>query len=105
MHVDAHFRACGLEPRYVFRSDENGTVHGLVAAGIGVGIVPRLAVDPRDQRVVTLPLGSNLSPRVIALAWHRDRYRPPAVEAFVDLASQLCAEVERGAQAALTAAG
>jgi DNA-binding transcriptional LysR family regulator len=105
MHVDAHFRACGLEPRYVFRSDENGTVHGLVAAGIGVGIVPRLAVDPRDERVVALQLESNLPPRAIALAWHRDRYRSPAAEAFVDQASELCAELDLGARAVLSATG
>lgn len=105
MHVDAHFRACGLEPRYVFRSDENGTVHGLVAAGMGVGIVPRLAVDRRNERVVALQLGSNPSPRVIALAWHRDRYRPPAAEAFVSLASEVGAELERESGPALAATG
>jgi DNA-binding transcriptional LysR family regulator len=104
MHVDAHFRACGLEPRYVFRSDENGTVHGLVAAGMGVGIVPRLAVDPRDERVVALPFESSLAPRAIALAWHRDRHRPPAADAFVDLASELCAELVHRAGMTLTRA-
>jgi DNA-binding transcriptional LysR family regulator len=46
MQVDAHFRARGLEPTYVFRTDENGTVHGLVAAGVGIGIISRLAIDP-----------------------------------------------------------
>lgn len=105
MHVDAHFRACGLAPRYVFRSDENGTVHGLVAAGIGVGIVPWLAVDPHDERVVARCFGSNLAPRAIALAWHRDRYRSPVAGAFVDLASELCVELERGAGVAVSATG
>jgi molybdate transport repressor ModE-like protein len=103
MEVDTHFRVCGLEPQYVFRSDENGTVHGLVAAGMGVGIVPRLAVDPHDRRVVALHLGSRPSPRVIALAWHRDRYQSPAAEAFVNLAGELCAELERGAGPVLSA--
>ncbi|MGH9244865.1 MAG: LysR family transcriptional regulator [Acidimicrobiales bacterium] len=98
MQVDDHFRAHGLEPRYVFRSDENGTVHGLVATGVGVGIVPRLAVDPRDERVVALRLGSKMAPRVIALAWHRDRYRQPAAEAFVEMASAICGELERKAE-------
>lgn len=105
MQIDADFHARGLEPRYVFRTDENGTVHGLVAGGMGFGIVPQLAVDPRDQRVVALHLESNLSPRVIALAWHRDRFPPPAAETFVELASELCAELEPGAGAALSATG
>jgi molybdate transport repressor ModE-like protein len=103
MEVDAHFRVCGLEPQYGFRSDENGTVHGLVAAGMGVGIVPQLAVDPHDRRVVALPLGLEPSPRVIALAWHRDRYQSSAAEAFVNLAGELCAELERGAGSVLSA--
>ena len=105
MEVDAHFRARGLEPRYVFRSDENGTVRGLVAAGVGVGIVPRLAVDPRDERVVALELGGKVAPRVVALAWHRDRHRQAAAEAFVQLASELCAELQRRAEPILSAAG
>jgi DNA-binding transcriptional LysR family regulator len=105
MDVDAHFRARGLEPRYVFRSDENGTVRGLVAAGVGIGIVPRLAVDPHDERVVALELGPKVVPRVIALAWHRDRYRPAAAEAFVELASELCAELQRRAEPASSAVG
>jgi DNA-binding transcriptional LysR family regulator len=84
MQVDAHFRARGLEPTYVFRTDENGTVHGLVAAGVGIGIVSRLAIDPRDERVSALEIGPRVDPRVIALAWHRDRYRSPAADAFID---------------------
>jgi DNA-binding transcriptional LysR family regulator len=105
MEVDAHFRVRGQEPRYVFRSDENGTVHGLVAAGMGVGIVPQLAVDPHDRRVVALHLGSKPSPRVIALAWHRDRHPSPAAEAFVDLAGEFCAELERETVSTVLATG
>jgi DNA-binding transcriptional LysR family regulator len=37
-------------------------------------------------------------PREIAIAWHRDRYRSPAAEAFVELAEELCAELERRAE-------
>jgi len=31
---------------------------------------------------------------VIAIAWHRDRYRSPAAQAFVELAKELCAELD-----------
>jgi DNA-binding transcriptional LysR family regulator len=88
--VAAHFRGRGLEPNYVFRSDENTTVHGLVAAGAGIAITPRLAVNPGDDRVVALELGPKVPPRVIGIAWHRDRYRSPASEAFVELAREIC---------------
>jgi len=92
--VNAHFRARGLEPHYVFQSDENTTVHGLVAAGAGIAITPMLAVNPSDERVVALELGPKVPPRIIGIAWHRDRYRSPAAEAFVELAKELCGDLE-----------
>ena len=80
--------------RFVFRSDHNGTVQGLVGAGVGAALIPRLAADPNDERVVLLDLGSRVAPRLIALAWHRDRYRTEAARAFVDAARAVSAELE-----------
>src|SRR5262249_12875579 len=102
--VNAHFRARGLEPHYVFQSDENTTVHGLVAAGAGIAITPMLAVNPSDERVVALELGPKVPPRIIGIAWHRDRYRSPAAEAFVELAKELCSDLESAAEQPLAAA-
>ena len=93
--IHAHFRARGLEPNYTYHLDENNIVHGMVAAGAGVALIPELAVDPNDERVTVIQLGPKVPPRVIALAWHRDRYRLPAAEAFVELARELCVEVEQ----------
>jgi DNA-binding transcriptional LysR family regulator len=33
--------------------------------------------------------------RPIAVAWHRDRHRSPAARAFVEIAREISAEVER----------
>jgi len=74
-------RVPGLD--VVFRTDDNGTLVGLVAEGIGAAVVPRLVVNPRNPAVVGLPFGARIPPRVIVLAWHRDRYRSAAAEAFV----------------------
>jgi len=79
----------------VFRTDDNGTLAALVAGGHGAAIVPRLVVDPRNAEVRMLPVRSLIPPRTIVLAWHRDRYRPPAAEAFVELACELGADYER----------
>src|SRR5579885_1655475 len=103
--LNSHFRARGLSPTYVFESDENTTVHGLVAAGAGVAITPKLAVNPNDERVAVIELGPKVPPRVIAIAWHRDRHRSPAAAAFVELAKELCVELEPSAGTALAAAG
>jgi DNA-binding transcriptional LysR family regulator len=81
--------------RFVFRSDHNGTVQGLVGAGFGAALIPRLAADPNDDRVALLDLGSRFPPRLIGLGWHRDRYRTPAAQAFVEAAQAVCAELER----------
>ena len=88
--VEAHLRVAGKEPRIVFRSDDNGTVQGLVAAGMGAALVPRLTVDELDAGVAVIDLGARIPPRLIALAWHRDRHRTRAAEAFVEAAWAVC---------------
>ena len=102
--VHGHFQTRGLAPTYVFHSDENNTVHGLVAAGAGVGLMPKLAIDPNDARVVAVELGPKVPARRIGLAWHRDRYRSPAAIAFVELAQSVCAELELDERAPAAAA-
>jgi len=77
------------EVNVVFRTDDNGTLAALVAEGLGASIEPRLVVDPRDRAVRTLPFGSRIPPRTLLLAWHRDRYRSQAAQAFVELAREV----------------
>jgi molybdate transport repressor ModE-like protein len=85
---------------FVFRSDHNGTVQGLVGAGVGAALLPSLAVDPNDEATRQIELGPNVPPRVIAVAWHRDRYRSPAANAFTELAAEVCAELDSELQLA-----
>jgi len=94
--VEAAFR----QPlKYVFQSDHNQTVQALVAAGVGVALVPRMTMDENDPatRLIELP---KIPPRMLAIAWHRDRYRTPAARAFVETAQSVCAELELEAVAA-----
>jgi DNA-binding transcriptional LysR family regulator len=77
------------ELNVVFRTDDNGTLAALVAEDLGAAIEPRLVVDPRNRDVKMLPFGSRIPPRTLVLAWHRDRYRSQAAQAFVELAQQL----------------
>jgi DNA-binding transcriptional LysR family regulator len=55
--------------------------------------VPRLAVDPAREDVVQLEIAAKLPPRLIAIAWHRDRERAQAAAALVEIARALSAEV------------
>ena len=84
----------GVTVDVAFRSDDNGTVQGLVGAGFGAALVPLLTVDPNDARVSVLEIEPEIPHRRIALAWHRDRHRSPAARAFADIAREVCAEVE-----------
>jgi DNA-binding transcriptional LysR family regulator len=90
-------RSTGREPNIVFRSDDNGTVQGVVASGMGVALVPRLTVDEADERVTVIELGDRFPERIIGIGWHRDRHRIAAAEAFVDEARAVCAEYARTA--------
>jgi len=49
-------RAAGFEPQVVFRTDDQTTVRGLVAAGIGIAMVPSLIVSSLPPGVVVRPL-------------------------------------------------
>jgi molybdate transport repressor ModE-like protein len=90
VRVEAAFR----QPlHYVFQSDHNQTVQALVAAGVGIALVPRLTVDETDHstRLIELP---KIPPRMLAIAWHRDRYRASAARAFVETAETVSAELD-----------
>ena len=69
-HLENALRMRGIEPQVIFRSDDNGTVQAMVAAGMGVAMMPLLAVGG-DPRTTTVDLGPRVPPRVIAIAWHR----------------------------------
>ena len=79
--------------RFAFRSDNNGTVQAMVAAGLGAAIVPRLAVDGADERTQLIEM-EDVPPRTIGIAWHRDRHRSPSARAFVELAQEVCATLQ-----------
>lgn len=96
--VESHLASRGIEPHIIFRSDDNGTVQGMVAAGMGVALVPCLTVEPADPRIAVLDLEDDIPPRRIALVWHRDRHRTPAARAFAEAAQAVCADLAARAE-------
>jgi molybdate transport repressor ModE-like protein len=93
--VEEELSSRGYEVSYAFRSDDNGTVQGLVAAGFGVALTPLLAISPGDERVKALRLVPKVPRRRVAVVWHRDRHRSPAARAFIEIARDVSADVER----------
>jgi DNA-binding transcriptional LysR family regulator len=80
-------------PRVVFRSNDDETIHGLVAAGMGAALLPQLSVDRSYPGVRAVEIDVELPPRVIGLAWHRDRDLLPAAREFVATSERVCAEL------------
>jgi DNA-binding transcriptional LysR family regulator len=91
--VADYLRAHRLAPRFVHAADENGLIQGLVRSGAGAALMPRLAVDERDEETKVLELAPPGIARTIVLAWHRDRGRGLVARAFVDLTERACARV------------
>ena len=88
------FRAAGIEPNIVLRSDYNEVVQGFAAAGFGVALMARLAVNPCDCRTAIVDLDGLIPPRRIAIAWHRDRVTNEALDAFVSHVAEVASEIE-----------
>ena len=72
--------SAGFMPTYAFEGDEVDTLRGLVAAGLGVAILPT-AEWVLPPNVVELSLRPKAS-RAIGLAWVADRPLTPSVLAF-----------------------
>jgi len=90
------FALHGLTPKPGRRVEDGGTLLGLVGAGIGLGLVPRLAADLDGKPLVAVPVEAKLPPRVVAVAWHRDRLRTCTAGLFVDLAVEVAARLDGG---------
>jgi molybdate transport repressor ModE-like protein len=82
--VEAYLAALRLAPRYVTRLDDNGAIQGMVAAGVGAALMPRLTIDPADSRIRVIDLDGLVPSRVLGIAWHRERALSPSAAAFVE---------------------
>lgn len=93
--LDDRLRAAGCDPDYVFRSADNGVVISMVRAGLGLAILPRLAVldELDDPRLAVRTLDPPIPARVIRLAWRRDRELSPAAQRFREIAMSVAAEL------------
>lgn len=71
-------RAAGQEPDIVHQAEENPTLLALVAAGLGVAVIPRLGRGPVPDGAVAVPLDPMPVRRLYAL-WRTGAARRPAI--------------------------
>jgi DNA-binding transcriptional LysR family regulator len=70
--------AAGFTPAVSFESDDYATVQGLVAAGVGVALIPQLALTGVRADVVVRPLAPRPPVRRVVAATPRDAAVPAA---------------------------
>ena len=81
--IDDAFRQAPVSPTYVFRSDDNPTIQGLIGSGLAYAVLPLLTVDENDPNVAVIPIRPEPPPRRLGIAWHPDRRPPPALLPFI----------------------
>jgi DNA-binding transcriptional LysR family regulator len=96
--------AAGFEPKVGFQSDDYNVVQGLIASGVGISLLPSLALTNVREDIVVRSLGSNAPARRIAAATLAGRYRSPATDAMLGILKEVAARFELPLGAAVAAA-
>jgi DNA-binding transcriptional LysR family regulator len=102
-----HIAAClaaGFEPRVGFQSDDYNVVQGLIAAGVGISLLPGLALTNVRDDIVVRSLGRKAPTRRVAAATLAGRYRSPATQAMLDVLHEVAERFEMPTGAAVAAA-
>jgi DNA-binding transcriptional LysR family regulator len=90
-------RRSGFTPAVVSESSHWDFIVEMVAARIGVALLPRTIGRQLDERRVrTVRLREPAIPWKVALIWRRDRHLPPATRAWLALAERRLFGGERG---------
>lgn len=91
---EASLQAADVELSVVMRHELGAPLQELVRARVGLGLVPAVSVV-RDDELVIVPLEAAAPPRLLAVAWHRERGLALPAERFVARAVEVGADVER----------
>src|SRR5688500_9154904 len=89
-------RAAGFEPRVAFESDDYLTVQGLVAAGVGVALIPSLGLAAYRPDVAIRPVTGTPPKRDIVAVTLPGGRRSPATQAMLEVLSEAARLYDRG---------
>jgi DNA-binding transcriptional LysR family regulator len=84
-HVIRSCHAAGFEPEVSFESDDYQTVQGLVAAGVGVALIPQLAFSTVREDIHVRALDPSSPVRTVFAATPRAAAASPALATMLDV--------------------
>jgi len=90
-HVVRSCLAAGFEPNVTFESDDYETVQGLVAAGVGVALIPRLALTRVHPGIVVRELAPRSPARKVVAATMSGPGVAPAAKTMIRVLSDVAA--------------
>ncbi|NJQ05823.1 LysR family transcriptional regulator [Streptomyces lonarensis] len=76
--------AAGFTPDFVVQSEDYATAQGFVAAGLGIGLMPRLGLRAQHPGVVVRPVRNPEPVRAISAAVRRAALERPALVGLLD---------------------
>ena len=88
-HVVRSGRAAGVEPKVTFESDDYETVQGLVASGVGVALIPRLALTRVHSGVVVRSLAPRPPSRRVVAATLTAAGVAPAADTMIEILAEV----------------
>ncbi len=92
--TDQSLRFChrnDLHPQVAFRSAQLETIQALVASGVGISLIPKLALHPkRPGQPVYLSLAEPKPMRTIGVLWRKEHHHSRAAREFLHLLQQAC---------------
>jgi DNA-binding transcriptional LysR family regulator len=91
-HVVRSCVAAGFEPRVTFESDDYETVQGLVAAGVGVALIPRLALTHVHPGIVVRALAPRSPARKVVAATSAEPGVAPAAKRMIKVLADVASE-------------
>jgi molybdate transport repressor ModE-like protein len=91
--LPAACREAGFEPRIAFQTDDPMAWQGLVAAGVGVAVIPQLILATARPDIVVCELEAPSLARKVSAALPPGRYTSPAAQAMADALSVAAAQL------------
>jgi DNA-binding transcriptional LysR family regulator len=88
-HVVRSCLAAGFEPKVTFESDDYETVQGLVAAGVGVALIPRLALSRVHPGIVVRALAPQSPARRVVTATMNGPGVAPAAKPMIQVLAEV----------------